>query len=563
MRKLTQFIFFLCLIFLRFSCFSQGHDFEWVRIVNVSKYGQAESIITDLNGDVYISGNFYGEADFDPGDGQFNLTSSIYGSDLFIQKLNSNGELAWAKYIGQRSYNFNTFITTDVFGNIYMTGHYKGEFEYETADGTFVMDSNETISAFVMKLDSNGDVIWGKSYGFAWPYAITTDNLGNVFTTGRFRDTVDFDPNEGVFNLTTEIQEGVFIQKLDSEGNLIWAKSMNGYGSGACKGIVTDLEGNVYLTGEYESTIDFDPGAEDLNLTSKGGKDIFVQKLDIDGDLVWIKSFGSEYDDLSRSIIIDNFSNVYLTGHFKNIIDFDPSENEFLLESNGAGDGFILKLNSDGEFRWAKSIGNYWNVDDIPSITMDVYGDIYVTGKFLDEVDFDPGVDVFYLTSLDHYDFYILKLDSSGNFIWAKTMGGESSDVSKSITSDNWGNLYVTGNFSGDCDFDSDTANINFTSFGNGDIFVQKLTRFLENEQNGTLDAAYIFPNPNSGLVNIELGNLKDLSLKVITITGQLIYQKENINTSFYQFEINTAPGIYIIEISSNEETQQYKLVKK
>ena len=201
---------------------------------------------------------------------------------------------------------------------------------------------------FIQKLDASGAFIWAKmvgSTGSDLGFSITTDALGYVYTTGYFSDVADFDPGAGTFNLTPNGGGDIYIQKLDSNGNFIWAKSMGGsIGSEDGRSITTDVSGNVYTTGYFENTVDFDPGAGTFNLISNGGKDIFIQKLDSNGTFIWAKSMGTTGIDHGFSITTDASGIVYTVGAFSGTVDFDPGAGTFNVTSNGYIDLFIQKL---------------------------------------------------------------------------------------------------------------------------------------------------------------------------------------------------------------------------
>jgi Beta-propeller repeat len=137
---------------------------------------------------------------------------------------------------------------------------------------------------------------WAKSIGGTGGdtgNSIAVDALGNVYTTGIFINTVDFDPGAGVFNLTSVGGSNIFVSKLDASGNFVWAKS-TGSGNGISNSIAVDASGSVYTTGSFNGTVDFDPGVGVFNLTSAGSDaDIFVSKLDASGNFVWAKSVGA------------------------------------------------------------------------------------------------------------------------------------------------------------------------------------------------------------------------------------------------------------------------------
>jgi len=140
--------------------------------------------------------------------------------------------------------------------------------------------------------------------------------------------------------------------------NLAWAKSMGGTSADMGHSIIVDDWGNIYSTGFFDNTVDFDPGIGTHYLTAIGGHDIYIQKLDSSGALLWVKSFGGNLDDIGWSIALDNLGNIYSTGSFNSTVDFDPGPgNSFLTTTAMSQDVYIQKLDSNGNFIWAKSMG--------------------------------------------------------------------------------------------------------------------------------------------------------------------------------------------------------------
>ncbi len=321
------------------------------------------------------------------------------------------------------------------------------------------------------------ELAWTKSMGGSSAdggMSIAVDALGNIYTTGNFMGTADFDPDSGTNNLTSAGYFDIFIQKLDANGDFLWAKSMGGSSYDYGMSIAVDVLGNVYTTGFFQDTVDFDPGSGTQSLTSAGGTDIFIQKLDANGDFLWAKSMGGSYYDFGYSITVDASGNVYLTGYFNDTVDFDPGSGTYDLTSSGGTDIFIQKLDANGNFLWAKSMGG--NSSDYGySNAVDASGNIYTTGTFCCTVDYDLGSGIYNLTSTGDMDIFIQKLDSNGNFVWAKSMGGSSFDNGSSIAVDASGNVYTTGVFQDTVDFDPGSGTHNLTSAGSSDIFIQKL----------------------------------------------------------------------------------------
>ncbi len=317
---------------------------------------------------------------------------------------------------------------------------------------------------------------WAKQTGAGnddFGNAIATDASGNVYTTGFFYGTVDFDPGPAVFNLTSAGGLEIFISKTDGAGNLMWAKRMGGAADDVSQDIAVDAAGNVYTTGQFQATVDFDPGAGTFNISSNGARDIFISKLDAAGNFVWAKRVGGINDDAGLSLITDAAGNLFSTGYFQATADFDPGAGTSNLTSSGSGDIFVLKLDGSGNFAWAKKTGGI-NHEAGNAIAADASGNLYVTGAFLQTVDFDPGAGIVNLTAAGSSDIFVFKLDGSGNFAWAKQLGGSNNEEGFSICTDAAGNVLTTGYFMGTADFDPGVPAYNLTS-SSADVFISKL----------------------------------------------------------------------------------------
>ncbi|MFZ4123907.1 MAG: SBBP repeat-containing protein [Candidatus Planktophila sp.] len=404
--------------------------------------------------------------------------------------------------------------------------------------------------------------VFGGSSGGDLGRSIAVDSGGNIYTTGHFRGTVDFDPGTGTSNLTSVGFADVFVSKLNSTGDLLWAKGFGGTSGGDFgHSIAVDSGGNIYTTGHFRGTVDFDPGAGTSNLTSAGATDVFVSKLDSAGDLIWAKSFGGGVGNLAYSIAVDGSGNIYTTGYFRGTADFDPGEGTFNLTNAGSGDAFVSKLNSAGDFLWAKRFGGTQS-DRAYSIAVDSSGNVYTTGYFQATVDFDPGAGTSNLTSAGATDAFVSKLDSAGDFLWAKRFGGTQSERAYSIAVDGSGNVYTTGYFSGTVDFDPGAGTSNLTSVGQGDAFVSKLDSagdliwaksFGGTESDLGLSIAVdgsgnvyttgyfrrtVDFDPGAGTSNLTSVGSDDVFVSKLDSTGNLLWAKSFGGTSFdFPFE--------------------------
>jgi hypothetical protein len=367
---------------------------------------------------------------------------------------------------------------------------------------------------------------------------VATDGSGNVYVTGSFGSTVDFDPGVDEESITAVGNTDVYVCKFDVSGNLIWAKSFGGSGLMSGLSIAVDGLGNVYTTGSFRDTGDFNPGAAESNLTSAGETDIFICKLNPSGNFFWAVAIGGTDRDVGYGIDVDATGNVYVTGYFNGTVDFDPGAGTSNLTSAGQTDSFVLKLDTSGMFQWAGDMGgggydygrgiavlgtgvyttgDFWHSASFTSGTGDIFvtgagsrdafvqkldtsgnvlwakglggegndtgfgiavdssGSAYTTGFFTDAADFDPGAATAEVRSAGGMDAFVSKLNTSGAYVWAKAMGGLDSDYGRAIAVDSAGASHVTGNFAGTADFNPGAGMANRTSAGENDIFVAKL----------------------------------------------------------------------------------------
>jgi len=416
--------------------------------------------------------------------------------------INSNAfaqNFQWAKAIGASGYDAGYSIAAGASGNVYTTGYFAGTVDFDPGPGTYLLpsDSMGNTGIFVVKLDATGNFIWAKAMGGSGPdgsYSLALDAAENVYITGFFSGTGDFDPGPNTHYLTSVGSSDIFVCKLDSSGAFAWAVQMGGTLDGDVgNNITTDDSGNVLVTGFFTNSGDFDPGVGIYNLTSAGYEDIFVCKLDPSGNLSWAKRFGGTEYDYGISIAADADGNVYSTGSFEEVVDFDPGTGTYNLTAPQFVDNtYISKLSPSGDFVWAKQLaGSGSGGQDI--IILD-RGILYTTGWYWGTTDFDPGNGTVSLTSTGPIgDLYVLKLDTAGNFDWVQPFGGTGIQDSYSIAADASANLFIGGFFhdSMDCDPGPGTFMLNSFSSGHYDIFIMALNssgNFLSALQMGGID---------------------------------------------------------------------------
>lgn len=475
---------------------AQNPNFEWAKSLTTC-YGI--SIELDTSGNIYVAGYFGGTADFDPGPAVYNITA--LSTDIFILKLSPQGNLIWVRTMGSYNSDLAISLAVDKYSNVYTTGLYRDTVDFDPGPGVFNLISAPPLPSninaiFISKLDSSGSFVWAKSInpttGLNQGSSIVIDCLSNVNVTGYFEGIADFDPGPAINNLTSA-DGGIFILKLDSAGNYIWAKNFGG-DIKVNSSVAVDKKCNVFVVSQFNNGImDFDPGPGAYILNSSSGG-TFIEKLDSAGNFVWAKNFGSQLSPLAAYptyLTIDTSGYIYITGDFFGAADFDPGIGTFTMLSAGNFDIYFMRLDSLGNFNWSEHVGGN-SLDFAGPVVIDSQSNLYMTGYFSSIADFDPTSGVYNLSCNGNIDIYILKVDNSGNFLWAGSMGGTSGDRGADIIVDPSYNIFTCGSFAQSVDFDpgSGIYNINASTIS---TFVHKLDQCIPSYSSNLVTACDSF----------------------------------------------------------------------
>lgn len=470
-------LFILYCLLYTLPALSQSVKLDWVNSIEGSSYDGGKAIALDEAGNVYATGYFSASADFDAGPGQASL-NAVNAEDAFLVKYDAAGKLVWARAIGDFRYQAGNALTLDADGNIYVTGIFFGTTDFDPGPGVFNLVSAGNEDIFISKFDNTGNFIWAKRFGGPtneFCNTIKLDADGNIYFNGYFENTADFDPGTGVFNLTSAGSSDIFICKLDNNGNLQWAKRIGGPSSDVAFDIELDAQRNVYSTGFYWATVDFDPGPAVFNLTSPVFGNGYILKLNNSGNFVNVADLAGNSRVRGMTLKLDNTNQLCVAGHFDGTADFDPGTGTAILSSPVDDDDiFIGKYDLNLNLVWLDQVGGP-TFQKVFDVDVDALGNIYATGHFNETADFDPGPGEYKLTSTGDPDVFVLKLKPTGEFIWVAPATGDFFGSGYSIKVDKSNNIYVGGTFEGTKDFDPGPGENKRTSAGQSEAFIEKL----------------------------------------------------------------------------------------
>ena len=391
---------------------------------------RAEDVAVDANGNAYIIGRFRGTVDFDPSGthaGDVDVLTSAGSFDAFLLKLNAAGEFVWALPIGGNSgyWEGACGIAVDTQGNVLIGGHFGWTSGAAVDfDPRHVYTDNRdlkhatTSDGFVAKYDPDANLAWVQVFGGGGqvaPNSLVIGPQGGIYVGGSFHDPADFDLANTYADerdrLTANGTDG-FILKMTADGAFQWVKGIVGQGWNPVLGLAVGPEGDVYATGPFPDTVDFDPGPADTQTPCSGSFDVFAVKLDTTGSFVWVQTVGGRYsDDRGLGAALTPEGNLVVIGQFAGPVDFDPtaSRSAIVRSNNGSFDGFLWTLTPDGTALDARRYGGT-ETDVAQDLAIAPDGRVALAGYFAGTAGFDVGDRVAPLTSVGGYDGFAVSI---------------------------------------------------------------------------------------------------------------------------------------------------------
>ena len=501
---------------------AQIQSYEWLKSLSGLNDDVARGVCLDSMSNIYITGSFSGTTTL----GGQTLTSNG-ATDIFIAKLNTNGNLVWAKSLGSVSLDYAFDIDCESGGDFFITGGFR---QTMTLMPNTIITSTGGLDLFTAKFNTNGDCLWAKTAtGLASDYGneIVVGDNNNICVIGNTNGQMIF----GSDTLFHADSTDLFMATYNSTGNLLWVKGILGYGNSSARGLDIDIFENTIVVGSFNGSIS--NGAVNFNSISQNLDDVFIAKYSVSGSLLWAKRYGDLGDDYALGVGTDSLGNIYLSGVFSNSVNFDGNT----LFANGNTDIFLLKLTSSGNLVWIKQFGDS-GTEEGCEIEVSPAGNVFITGGFSQTITLGSSA----FSSQGIRDVFVAKIDTSGNVIWAKTAGSSTDDVNYAIGVNNINeDVCTVGTFSGA--FSDGITSL--TTSGNIDSYISKISLSIPNGMhlNEQLETGFLInPNPASEIIYAECKK----GFQIYSSTGQLVKQS-NVATTHVNIS-NLPKGLYTLK---------------
>lgn len=517
-------------------------------------YGKAIAVDGDDN--VIVAALYNLTVDADPStNGETSMITSG-GTDVLLAKYTPYGSLVWAKSMGgggtPPSVDAPHAVAADSSNNVVAAGYFGSatangrSSDFDPGVGTSLLTTISGYDAFLAKYDRDGAFIWALglgdtnlTYGEERAWDLVVDEDDNIYLTGAFGGTVNFNPlfPNARWITNSGAASGLFLAKFAPNGSNVWAIGLGanltdvfteGYST-----VAVDRNGHCWLAGNFRSTCEFDPGPGVSSLTSRGLTDIFVARYGLDGSFQAVYQAGGTGQDIcSPGAMRSDGTNLYLTGRFGGTADFDPGLGTSNLTAVGGNNIFVASYNGTGTLRWAFNMPTSGEVTGQGGhrVALDASANCYVAGWSGGTTDFDPNPSIasnLVAHSASASDVFIAKYTSTGALLWmhgfgSTNPGGTFNNIAAGLALDSEGSAFITGQFYGpDADFDPSGDTAALTSMGQNDCFVAKYSPDGERSRGRALLLDGLSVVPPDG-IRFRWFALRDLQYSVQMNTGLL-----------------------------------------
>lgn len=501
--------------------------------------GTVYDVASDNYGNVYATG-YYSDSIMSFG----TLSIASQGSDEgFIAKYDPTGNILWAQSFGGRNQDRGTSITTDNLGNVILSGFFQSDTIIIGGNSFFYSLGSSDI--FVAKFNPSGNLIWARTYGsqsLDFNNSVVTDRQGNVFIAGSFAGASISFGTTSLINTGVVGYDDLFVAKLNSSGNELWAISQgNSIGGEVANQLAVDSIGNLFVAGAFNGNTT-SIGSYNFNNSHSGLNDLFIEKLSPTGSQIWAKSAGSIDEDYCQGICVDSSGNIIIAGGFRNA---NLSLDTITLLNSGGNDVFIAKYDQAGNIIWAKTIGAAGN-EFCENAAFDKAGNAYLTGTFN-----DPTLTIGSNTFPGTFHFYIAQFNLAGNVEWATTTGTNGSIGPRGIAVDDAGSVILAGSLPSNTTY---FGTIPIAHWGITNIFVSKFNTLTGMNEVGNESTILLYPNPTSHQLVISYYFEKEDYIQVVDVSGKILFSKKFFATGPCTLVIdvnNWKQGLYFVRITN------------
>jgi hypothetical protein len=331
----------------------------WLKHFQSEYHNDPGDMAIDTKGNLVCMGRFETMVDLDPGEGVKICKISRYersyewpnasGFEVFVVKLDCSGNLLWSHHLAATGDCFGYGVEVDANDQVYCTGTYDGNLFIYDQPHISALPSNSSNSSFVLKMDAMGKIRWNRSLATAdvdlWADDMLIDADGNIYLQGIFRNDATFSSKmyKGYINSNGDLD--FFLCCLNKYGEVMWVKQFGGEESDHCNDFCLDDQSNIYLSGHFYKSVDFDPGVNQHIETAKNGENLFVLKLDKRGDFQWVYTAGGQGKGQvwSYALSWNKISGLCMSGYF-GTSKLELGGNNILV-NGGSYDTFIATIN--------------------------------------------------------------------------------------------------------------------------------------------------------------------------------------------------------------------------
>lgn len=420
------------------SC-ANGHTKIWDKTYGGNSYDELYAMAAANDGGYLLGGSTRS------GISGVKTTVNYGGADFWIVKIDANGTKLWDRTVGTSNYDVLMSIIKTTDGGFLLGGYSQGSYERQD-------------DYWVIKIDADGNILWDKYLGgtgneYLNAMAATSD--GGYIVGGYSNSGISGDKTE------PEIAPGendYWVVKLDANGNKLWDKTFGGTSTETLAAILPTSDGGYLIGGNSYSGISGNKTAD-----SKGDTDCWVIKTDANGNKLWDKTFGGSGSDNMSCIIATHDGKYMIGGSSSSGISGDKSENSF-----GSSDCWAIKIDTDGTKLWDKSYGGD-DVDGIGEILLTNDGGYLLSGSSYSGISGSKSE-----ASHGYFDFWLIKINATGNKVWDKTYGAMHNEGISGIVDAGNGDYVMAGSSGSDISGDK-TQN----SYGSEDFWVLKMNTCL------------------------------------------------------------------------------------